>query len=45
MDQRADRVRKMRTGAWRESWSEKKKNGDLLASTSQLLNITEMGSF
>ena len=44
MDQRADRLRKMRTGAWRERWSEKK-NGDLLASTSQLLNGTEMGSF
>ena len=43
MDQRADRVRKMRTGAWRKSWSEKK-NDDLLAST-QLLNGTEMGSF
>ena len=44
MDQRADRVRKMRTEAWRESWREKK-NDDLLASTSRLLNGTEMGSF
>ena len=44
MDQRADRARKMRTGAWREGWREKK-NDDLLASTFQLLNGTEMGSF
>ena len=44
MDHRADRARKMRTGAWREGWSEKKKD-DLLASTFQLLNGTEMGSF
>ena len=44
MDQRADRVRKMRTGAWSEGWSEKK-NDDLLASTSRLLNGAEMGSF
>ena len=45
MDQRADRARKMRTGAWREGWSEKKKNDDLQATTFQLLNGTEMGSF
>ena len=44
MDQRAGCVRKMRTGAWREGWSEKK-NDDLLASTFQLPNGTEMGSF
>ena len=42
--ERADRVRKMRTEAWRESWREKK-NDDLLASTCRLLNGTEMGSF
>ena len=40
----ADRVRKMRTGAMRESLREKK-NDDDLASTSQLLNGAEMGSF
>ena len=46
MDQRAGRVREMRTGAWREGWSERK-NDDLLASTFQLLNgyCTEKGRF
>ena len=40
----SDRVRKMRTGARRESWREKKNDDELLATTFQLLNGTEMGS-
>ena len=41
----SDRVRKMKTGARRESWSEEKNDDELLATTFQLLNGTEMGSF